>query len=47
MQTAAVEKRQPFFCIRAEKRRMPDFFEKTLAMRQSLWYYNRAVSVLL
>jgi hypothetical protein len=28
MQTAAVEKRQPFFCIRAEKRKMPDFFAK-------------------
>jgi len=27
MQTAAVEKR-PFFCIRAEKRKMPDFFAK-------------------
>jgi|UPI0003190E88 hypothetical protein len=26
MQTAAVEKRQPFFRIRAEKRKMPDFF---------------------
>jgi hypothetical protein len=28
MQTAAVEKRQPFFCIRVEKRKIPDFFAK-------------------
>jgi hypothetical protein len=40
MQTAAVENGSRFSVSGQKKRKMPDFFAKTLAMRQSLWYYN-------